>query len=84
MAGKGNGTDKFEDIPHERDGTRPDPEALPPRKKLPKELQATLDSEEKLWDALYEGKYVSSILFLLSLYSHRPLHHTFPDSRAQH
>lgn len=29
---------------------------LPARKKLPKELQDTLDSEEKMWSVLYEGK----------------------------
>ncbi|KAF1960693.1 hypothetical protein CC80DRAFT_403445 [Byssothecium circinans] len=45
----------FSDIPHEREGTRPDFSTPPPRKKLPKEIQATLDDEEKLWETLYEG-----------------------------
>ncbi|KAF2019179.1 hypothetical protein BU24DRAFT_418783 [Aaosphaeria arxii CBS 175.79] len=54
-----NGNDKkddFEDIPREREGTRPDFSTPPPRKKLPKSLQDTLDNEEKLWDIFYEGK----------------------------
>lgn len=48
--------DEFPDIPHERAGTRPDFSTPPPRKKLPKSLQATLDNDEKLWDVLYEGQ----------------------------
>ncbi|OCK77818.1 hypothetical protein K432DRAFT_445056 [Lepidopterella palustris CBS 459.81] len=52
---KGNGND-VDDIPHEREGTRPDFSTLPPRKKLPKDLQETLDNDEKLWEALYEGR----------------------------
>lgn len=52
--------DELTDIPHEREGTRPDFSTPPPRKKLPKDLQATLDDDEKLWDILYEGKYVHS------------------------
>lgn len=35
--------------------TRPDPAVLPARKRLPKELQDTLDNEEKLWEVLYDG-----------------------------
>jgi fission process protein 1 len=61
MANGKDKKDEFADIPHEREGTRPNASTLPARKKLPKELQATLDSEEKLWDLLYEGKYVTSI-----------------------
>jgi fission process protein 1 len=56
MANGKDKKDEFADIPHEREGTRPNASTLPARKKLPKELQATLDSEEKLWDLLYEGK----------------------------
>jgi fission process protein 1 len=52
MAKKDNTTD---DIPHEREGARPDYSVQPTRKKLPKDLQDTLDNEEKLWAALYEG-----------------------------
>lgn len=47
-----------DDVPHERQGTRPDFSIPPPRKQLPKELQDTLNNEEKLWEVLYEGKYV--------------------------
>jgi hypothetical protein len=50
----GNGSKK----PDELDST-----PLPPRKQLPKSLQSTLDSDEKLWDLLYEGKYVSFLLY---------------------
>ncbi|KAH3956010.1 hypothetical protein HBI56_163880 [Parastagonospora nodorum] len=53
-------TDTFTDIPHERPDPRPDPRpdfsTLPPRKQLPKELQDTLNDDEKLWEVLYEGK----------------------------
>lgn len=38
-----------------RQGTRPDFSVPPPRKQLPKELQDTLDNEEKLWEVLYDG-----------------------------
>ncbi|CAO2652790.1 Nn.00g022010.m01.CDS01 [Neocucurbitaria sp. VM-36] len=37
-------------------GTPPDLSVLPPRKRLPKELQETLNDEEKLWEVMYEGK----------------------------
>ncbi|KAK0650886.1 hypothetical protein DIS24_g6332 [Lasiodiplodia hormozganensis] len=48
--------DDFSDIPHERNEPRPDFSKQPvPRKKLPPSIQATLDDEEKLWEALYEG-----------------------------
>lgn len=47
--------DDFSDIPHERKEPRPDFSKPPPPKKLPASLQATLDDEEKLWEALYEG-----------------------------
>lgn len=48
--------DEFADIPHERKEARPDFSAPPPRKQLPKELQDTLNNEERLWEVLYEGK----------------------------
>jgi hypothetical protein len=49
-------------VPVERQGTRPDFSIPPPRKQLPKELQDTLNDEEKLWEVLYDGEYVISIL----------------------
>ncbi|KAF2181328.1 hypothetical protein K469DRAFT_713749 [Zopfia rhizophila CBS 207.26] len=48
--------DEVDSIPRERQGERPDFSKQPERKKLPKSIQETLDSEEKLWEALYEGK----------------------------
>jgi fission process protein 1 len=48
--------DKFDDIPHERKDPRPDFSTPPARKRLPKELQDTLNDDEKLWEVLYEGK----------------------------
>ncbi|KAH7047621.1 mitochondrial 18 KDa protein-domain-containing protein [Macrophomina phaseolina] len=48
--------DDFSDIPRERNEPRPDFSKQPiPRKKLPPSIQETLDDEEKLWEALYEG-----------------------------
>jgi fission process protein 1 len=44
------------DEPREREGASSDLEILPPRKKLPKGLQETLDSEEKMWEVLVDGK----------------------------
>ncbi|KAF2805533.1 uncharacterized protein BDZ99DRAFT_466512 [Mytilinidion resinicola] len=52
MAKKDNDTD---DIPHEREGARPDYSVQPARKILPKGLQETLDDDEKLWETLYDG-----------------------------
>ena len=49
------GKDEVDDIPRERKEPRPDFSIQPARKKLPKELQDTLDNEEKLWSTLYEG-----------------------------
>ncbi|KAH7131853.1 mitochondrial 18 KDa protein-domain-containing protein [Dendryphion nanum] len=51
-----NRSDEFSDIPHEREGTRPDFSVPPPRKKLPNSIQDTLDDDEKLWELMYEGK----------------------------
>lgn len=45
-------------VPAERKAARPDFTVPPPRKQLPKELQDTLDNEEKLWEVLYDGTYV--------------------------
>ncbi|KAL6710889.1 hypothetical protein ACN47E_006764 [Coniothyrium glycines] len=42
-------------VPRERPHTRPDFSTPPPRKRLPKELQDTLDNDEKLWEVLYDG-----------------------------
>ncbi|KAJ9635867.1 hypothetical protein H2199_008220 [Coniosporium tulheliwenetii] len=39
----------------QRIGPKPDETNNPPPKKLPKSIQETLDNEEKLWEALYEG-----------------------------
>lgn len=40
----------------QRIGPKPDATNNPPPKKLPKSIQDTLDSDEKLWEALYEGQ----------------------------
>jgi fission process protein 1 len=57
---KGSNSNVTDNVPHEREGQRPDFSEPPARKELPKELpkelQDTLDNEEKLWAALYEGK----------------------------
>ncbi|KAF2125220.1 hypothetical protein P153DRAFT_349626 [Dothidotthia symphoricarpi CBS 119687] len=45
---------EIDSVPHERDGTRPDLATLPPRKKLPQEIQKTLDNET-MFDDLYDG-----------------------------
>ena len=45
-------------VPVERQGTRPDFSIPPARKQLPRELQDTLNDEEKLWEVLYDGEYV--------------------------
>ncbi|KAF2836113.1 hypothetical protein M501DRAFT_918352, partial [Patellaria atrata CBS 101060] len=41
--------------PHERKEPRPDFSTPPPRKALPKTLQETLDSDEKLWELITDG-----------------------------
>lgn len=48
--------EEVDGVPRERDGTRPDFSIPPPRKKLPKGLQDTLDSEEKMWEILSDGR----------------------------
>ena len=50
--------DEVDGVPIERQGARPDFSIPPPRKQLPKELQDTLNDEEKLWEVLYDGEYV--------------------------
>lgn len=45
-------------VPVERKGTRPDFSTPPPRKALPKEIQDTLNDEEKMWEVVYDGVYV--------------------------
>jgi fission process protein 1 len=58
MAKGDDRVEKYEDVPHERKDPRPDFSVPPARKQLPKELQDTLNDEEKMWEVLYEGKYV--------------------------
>jgi hypothetical protein len=53
--------DEVDGIPREREGTRPDFSVPPPRKKLPKDMQATLDNDEKMWEIMYDGRYVHTI-----------------------
>ena len=43
-------------VPHVRKEPRPDFTTPLPRGKLPKEIQDTLDNDEKLWELVYEGK----------------------------
>lgn len=51
--------EEVDGVPVERQGARPDFSVPPPRKQLPKELQDTLNDEEKLWEVLYDGEYVA-------------------------
>jgi len=53
--------DEVDGVAREREGTRPDFSVPPPRKKLPKDIQATLDDEEKMWEVMYEGRYVHAV-----------------------
>jgi hypothetical protein len=50
--------EEVDGVAPEREGTRPDFSVPPPRKKLPKDIQATLDDEEKMWEIMYDGRYV--------------------------
>jgi hypothetical protein len=66
-------------VPAERQGTRPDFSTPPPRKQLPKEIQDTLNDEEKLWEVLYDGEYVrhshtQSTMRQNTFYLHQPLY----------
>ncbi|WPG99182.1 mitochondrial fission process protein 1 [Acrodontium crateriforme] len=54
MAKKDSSEDQ--EIEHIRSEPRPNFTAPLPRKQLPKELQATVDDEEKFWDALTSGR----------------------------
>ncbi|KAF2091364.1 hypothetical protein K490DRAFT_31502 [Saccharata proteae CBS 121410] len=53
MAKDDSGEDKT--IERLRNEPRPDFSQPPPRKRLPKALQDTLDDDEKLWETLYDG-----------------------------
>lgn len=55
MAKDNKSTDEVNGVLPERQGARPDFTVPPPRKQLPKELQDTLDNDEKLWEVLYDG-----------------------------
>ncbi|KAF2684265.1 hypothetical protein K458DRAFT_417857 [Lentithecium fluviatile CBS 122367] len=48
--------EEVDGVAREREGTRPDFSVPPPRKKLPKDLQETLDNDEKMWEIMYEGR----------------------------
>jgi len=48
-------SNQTETIPHERKEPRPDFSQPIQRKKLPAELQSTLDNEDRFWDALTAG-----------------------------
>lgn len=52
--------EEVDGVAREREGTRPDFSTPPQRKKLPKELQDTLDNDEKMWEIMYDGRYVQS------------------------
>jgi hypothetical protein len=60
MAKDNKSIEEINGVPAERQGTRPDFSTPPPRKRLPKEIQDTLNDEEKLWEVLYDGEYVTS------------------------
>jgi mitochondrial fission process protein 1 len=56
--------DPLDDIPHERKEPRPDFSKPLPRKPLPKELQETLNDEQKLWEALNDdSSYVERMRY---------------------
>ena len=61
--------DEVDGVPVERQGARPDFSIPPPRKQLPKELQDTLNDEEKLWEVLYDGEYVYLLNPILTIAS---------------
>ncbi|RMZ73395.1 Mitochondrial 18kDa [Pyrenophora seminiperda CCB06] len=48
-------TGEVDGVPVERKGTRPDFSIPPPRKALPKEIQDTLNDDEKMWEVVYDG-----------------------------
>ncbi|KAJ4363009.1 hypothetical protein N0V83_010127 [Neocucurbitaria cava] len=56
MAKDDKRSEEVNGVSHAPQGTRPDFSVPPPRKRLPKELQDTLNDEEKMWEILYEGK----------------------------
>ncbi|PVI04474.1 hypothetical protein DM02DRAFT_669080 [Periconia macrospinosa] len=61
MAKDDKGGEEVDGVIREREGKRPDFSTPPPRKKLPKELQDTLDNEEKMWEVMYEGSGEDSV-----------------------
>ncbi|KAK7182995.1 hypothetical protein DPSP01_006055 [Paraphaeosphaeria sporulosa] len=56
MANGDKKPDEVDGVARERQDARPDFSIPPPRKKLPKGLQATLDSDEKMWEVLTDGR----------------------------
>jgi fission process protein 1 len=55
--------DPAADIPHQRKEPRPDFSKPLPPKPLPKSIQQTLDSDEKLWEVLTEDEWVVTVLW---------------------
>ncbi|KAK4554453.1 hypothetical protein LTR86_008307 [Recurvomyces mirabilis] len=53
---KSDDLDQFKSIEHERTEPRPDFSKPVPRKTLPKDLQDTMNDEERFWDVLSSGK----------------------------
>ncbi|CAA9961927.1 MTP18 multi-domain protein [Pyrenophora teres f. maculata] len=49
-------TGEVDGVPTERKGARPDFSTPPPRKALPKEIQDTLNDDEKMWEVVYDGE----------------------------
>ncbi|KAI0584959.1 MTP18 multi-domain protein [Pyrenophora tritici-repentis] len=47
---------EIDGVPAERKGVRPDFSTPPPRKALPKEIQDTLNDDEKMWEIVYDGE----------------------------
>ena len=65
--------DPLDDIPHSRKEPRPDFSKPIPRKQLPKEIQDTLDDEQKLWEALSDDTpYALWNYFVYILASNQP------------
>jgi fission process protein 1 len=56
MGSKAPKKDDFDpQVPHERKEPRPDFSEQPAPKKLPKDLQDSLDKDEGFWDSIYDG-----------------------------
>ncbi|KAK4498867.1 hypothetical protein PRZ48_009377 [Zasmidium cellare] len=56
MSSNDKNSSELDTIPHERKEPRPDFSQPLPRKKLPADLQKTLDNEERFWDVLTTGQ----------------------------